>query len=91
MNKLLLWNEEDKDIDYNKELYKKYNKESIHENVRRIIPYSVGCCDRDTTILKPKRYNEEEALRCGLMPFKYMGSSISFFLFLPFTPPFSYR
>ena len=77
MHNLLLWNKEDKSIDYNKELYKRYKKESIHENIRRIIPYSIGLenYDRDTTILKPKKYNEEVALRCGLMPFKYVGGN----------------
>ena len=31
VNNLLLWNTKGKNIDYNKELYKKYNKECVHE------------------------------------------------------------
>ena len=37
--------------------------------------YRIGCYDRDGIILKPKKYNEEVALRCGLMPFKYVGGN----------------
>ena len=77
VNNLLLWNKEDKGIEYNVGLYKKYRKGSIHENIRRIMAYRVGLgsYDRDGIILKPKKYNEEVALRCGLMPFKYVGNN----------------
>ena len=76
VHSLLFWNKEDEDIDYNKKLYEKYNKESIYENIRRIMPYKVRLGSYDgSTILKPKQYNEEVALRCGLMPFKYVGSN----------------
>ena len=77
VNNLLLWSKEDKGIEYNVGLYKKYRKESIHENIKRVMAYRVGlgCYDRDATILKPKKYNEEVALRCGLMPFRYVGSN----------------
>ena len=75
VNNLLLWSKEDKGIKYNVGLYKKYKKGRIHENIRRIMAYRVGCYDRDGIILKPKKYNEEVALRCGLMPFKYVGDN----------------
>ena len=72
VNKLLLWNAEDKkNIDYNKELYKKYKKESIYKNISRIMPYTVGRYNNDAIVFKPSKYDEEVALKCGLMPFKY--------------------
>ena len=72
INNLLLWHAEEKeDIDYNKELYKKYKKECVYKNISRIMPYAVGSYNNDTTIFKPRKYDEEVALRCGLMPFKY--------------------
>lgn len=74
VNNLLLWNKEG-GIKYNIGLYKKYKKERVHENIRRIMAYRIGCYDRDGIILKPKKYNEEVALRCGLMPFKYVGGN----------------
>ena len=74
VHSLLIWNKEEENIDYNKGLYKKYKKESIHENMKRIMPYTaLRCCDSDAIIFKPRKYNEEVALRCGLMPFKYIG------------------
>ena len=77
VNNLLLWSKEDKGIKYNVRLYKKYKKERVHESIKRIMAYKVGlgCYDRDGIILKPKKYNEEVALRCGLMPFKYVGGN----------------
>ena len=77
VNSLLLWNKKDKGIEYNVGLYKKYKKESIHENIRRIMAHRVelGSYNRNRTIFKPKEYNEEVALRCGLMPFKYVGDN----------------
>ena len=75
VNSLLLWNKEDKGINYNKELYKKYSKESIDKDIKRIMAYRIGLGCRDRTIFKPKEYNEEMALRCGLMPFKYVGNN----------------
>ena len=76
VHSLSLWNKEDKGIDYNKELYKKYKKESIHENMRRVMPYTaiLGSYN-DAIIFEPRKYNEEVALRCGLMPFKYVGGN----------------
>ena len=75
VNNLLLLSKEDKGIKYNIGLYKKYRKGRVQENIRRIMAYRVGCYDRDGIILKPKKYNEEVALRCGLMPFKYVGDN----------------
>ena len=77
VNNLLLWNKEDKGIKYNIGLYKKYRKGRVHENIRRIMAYKVGLghYDKDGIILRPKKYNEEVALRCGLMPFKYVGNN----------------
>ena len=73
VHSLLFRGKEDKGINYNKELYKKYGKESIHENIKRIMA-AVGY-NNDAIIFKPEKYNEEEALRCGLMPFKYVGGN----------------
>ena len=71
VNNPLLWNTKGKNIDYNKELYKKYNKECVHENINRIIPYITMGYNNDATVFKPRKYDEEIALKCGLMPFKY--------------------
>ena len=77
VNNLLLLSKEDKSIKYNVGLYKKYRKGKVQENIRRIMAYRVGlgCYDRDGIILRPEKYNEEVALKCGLMPFKYVGNN----------------
>ena len=71
ISNLLLWNAKGKGIDYNKELYKRYKKECVYENISRLMPYIAVGYNNDAIIFKPRKYDEEVALKCGLMPFKY--------------------